>query len=112
MQLRNIVRKHEGTVTKKYRYFGAQTKTEFDTPALVLTTFGAQIKDEDVSLKYEITPNAVLSFLQNNRKFFVEETAGAYLKFDKTHSEKEPFTVEEKIQYLMKDNIKVIDYVS
>lgn len=111
--LRTLVRKHDGTVTKKYGYFGRATKHEFDTPALILTDDGAQEKTEkqrNISFEYDITPNAVLTFIQKNRKFFIEEHEGDYLKFDKEHKEKESFSVEEKIKLLAKDDYKIIDY--
>jgi hypothetical protein len=110
--MRNVVRKNEGKKVYKYGWFGEETTTKFFEPALIITTSGAQEEDADQNLKYDITPAAVLRFLENNRKMFKEPTAGDYLEFDKDQIDSEPFSVEDTIKDLGRDNMKIVDYVS
>jgi len=108
--MRNLVRKHDQTITRKYGYFGKATKHEFDTPALIITQDGGQDDDDNIYLKYPITLPAIITFLEKNRKFYIEDYENAYLKFDKNHSEMEEFGIERMMKDLGKQDIKIIDY--
>lgn len=95
--LRRIVKTHEGVA--------------FDTPALILTQDGAQEKSSDKLFKYVVTPDAVLSFIQKNRKWFKEPEGGGDWDFDKSATEKSvTFLMEEKVKEATQDNMKIVDY--
>ncbi len=114
--IRRIVKENEGQERK--RRTGRFSRSErytvaFDTPALILTQDGAQDKDDNQYLKYDITPDAIKLFMEKNRKWFYEPEGGGDWEFDRTVTEKtEPFVLEEKVAEATRDNLKIIDFVS
>lgn len=91
---------------------GEEKEVKFYRPELIITAGGDQEKDANQQLKYDITPNAIITFLEGNRKYFDEAEAGDYLTFDKTLTESEPFYIEGVLKEAAKDNFRIIDYVS
>ena len=93
--------------------FGGEKKEiKFVRPELIITAGGGQQKDSNQQLKYDITPNAIITFLEGNRKFFDEAEPGAFLTFDQTLTDEEAFYIEGSLQEIAKDNFKIVDYVS
>lgn len=93
-------------------YHSAEYKVTFDTPDLILTQRGAQDKDKNKFLKFTLTPDAINSFIEKNRKFFEETQGDGDWKFDESVTEKtEPFKLENKIKEETKENFKIVDYV-
>ena len=108
--IRNIVNKNKETKTKKFWFCGEEKETVFDRPDLILTKKGAQERKENVFLKYPITGDAILKFLKRNRKFFIEPSPGASLKFDVNETLEEPLAVEKTLAKLTEDNFTIHDY--
>jgi hypothetical protein len=112
--IRAIVKTHkQGEIkTRKTGWFSSEEyKVEYVTPAHIITQDGAQGKDKNQLLKYNITLAAIKQFIEENRKWFTYEN-GSW-KFDETRTEKtEKFPVEKELEILMEDNIQIIDYVS
>ena len=112
--LRAVVKKNkQGTIKKRSTgwFSSEEYKVEYVTPAHIITQEGSQQDDNNQHLKYDITLPAIKQFLEENRKWFKLED-GAW-KFDESRTEKkEPFPLENELDVLMEDNLRIIDYVS
>jgi len=106
--LRTIVKENNGKKVKP-SFFGTPREIKFVQPDLIITEGGTQEQADFRQLKYDVTPPAILKFLRSNRKNLMEDDAG-YLCFDKEGKDDEPFRVEEALEKLAADNLKIVDY--
>lgn len=92
-----------------------QQRVTFERPELIITDKGdPALADPNHHLLYEVTPNAILTFMETNRKYFKPATPGSHdLVFDQDmEEEKEPFYFETQLKDRLSHNMKIIDYVS
>lgn len=107
--LRSLVKEYDRVVRKgvpardKGGLFGWGAKDkellDFDTPALVLTQGGAQVRGRLRYLKYDITPAAILKFLELNRNLIKGD--GAELVIEKIDGEHPPSDFEKDLKRLI-----------
>ena len=112
--IRSIVKSKHGTTesTGWFGFFGEKKEIQFDQPALILTQEGAQEKDENRYVKYDITAPAISLFIEKNRNWFTASDDGT-LSFDLDETSVEPLDfLEEALKDQAQDNVKIIDYVS
>ena len=112
--LRAVVKKNkQGTIKKRSTgwFSSEEYKVEYVTPAHIITQKGAQEDNKNQHLKYDITLAAIKQFLEENRKWFLQD--GNKWTFDESRTEKKhPFPLENELDVLMEDNLRMIDYVS
>ena len=80
---------------------------EFDTPSLIITSKGAQTRNR--FLKYDVTPQAILEFVQKNRHLLNQDRNGDLIFDDKTPLEKRPKSLyyEAHLEKLIRRDIDV-----
>mmetsp|Transcript_68034 Transcript_68034/g.76169 ORF Transcript_68034/g.76169 Transcript_68034/m.76169 type:complete len:423 (+) Transcript_68034:52-1320(+) len=112
--VRAIVRNYDTTVGDgRLSKVEPEKRVKFARPELIITDNGdPALKDPNHHLLYEVTPNAILTFMKTNRKYFKPATPGSNdLVFDKDMKEdKEPFYFETQLKNRLSHNMKIIDY--
>jgi len=106
--IRTIVRHNNGKKVKP-SHFGKPREIKFVQPELIITAGGGQKRDDFEQLKYDITAVAILKFLRNNRKDLLENDGGD-LCLDKVGKDDEPFRLEEDLEKLAADDLRIVDY--
>ena len=113
--VRRVVKANrDQTKWKKTGWFSSEEyKVEYVTPDHIITQRGGQEEDEHQYLRYDITADAIKTFMVENRKWFSEPEGGGDWVFDETVTEKtEPFLLEATVEETRSENVKFIDYVS
>jgi hypothetical protein len=105
--LRNLVKEHDRVYRKgvpakdKGGFLGFNKKdkklVDFDTPAHIVTQDGAQ-PDRGRYLKYDITAQAILKFLELNRNLLKEDKDGGDIVLDESEGENPPLAFETKLR--------------
>lgn len=72
---------------------------EFDSPDLIVTKKAATRIFPSTLLKHEITADAVLEFVQKNRRYLTDDKDG-WLKFNKKGDNKEVLEIEKRVKIL------------
>jgi hypothetical protein len=106
--IRTVVRENDGTKVKP-SFFSKPREIKFVEPELIITAGGSQEKDDFEQLKYDITGDAMLRFLQKNRKNLLENEDGD-LFLDKEGKDNAPFRVEKHLEKLINDDVRIVDY--
>jgi len=102
--LRNLINEYDSAIRKgvpakdKGNFFGFNKKDKplvhFNTPALIVTNDGAQ--DRGRYLKYDITAQAILKFLELNRNLLKDENGDIVL--DESEGEHPPLDFEKELR--------------
>jgi len=72
---------------------------EFDSPDLIVTKKAARRIFPSTLLKHEITADAVLEFVQKNRRYLTDDKDG-WLKFNKKGNNEEVLEIEKRVKIL------------
>jgi len=106
--LRKLIKEYDRAIREgipakeKGNFFGFNKKdkplVDFDTPALIVTVKGSQ-EDRGRYLKYDITAQAILKFLELNRKLLKDENGDIVL--DESEVEHPPLKFEKELRDLI-----------
>jgi hypothetical protein len=119
--LRSLINKHDRAVRKgvpaktKGNWFGRNKKDEplydFMTPALLVTQDGAQ-PDRGRYLKYDITAQAILEFLELNRKLLKQEEKTGNILVEESKVEHPPLDFEKQLKSLiaLKQDARITEF--
>ena len=72
---------------------------KFDSPDLIITKKAAKRSYASTNLKHEITADAVLEFVEKNRRYLTDDKDG-YLSFNKKGDNKEVLEIEKRVKIL------------
>jgi len=72
---------------------------KFDSPDLIITKKAAKRSYASTNLKHEITADAVLEFVEKNRRYFTDDKKGE-LTFNKKGDNKEVLEIEKRVKIL------------
>lgn len=112
VRARQVAEKEKGGGSSSGGFFGSlfgdksPKLVEFASPELIITDWGSQEQDEDKTLKYTLTKDAIKEFVNKNRGYLKQD--GNTFLFDETGTNKSEFQFEKILN--KPDNIKILDY--